>query len=278
MIKVLKANKCKQKLHEKQDSRILSKSEERRKTVISFFCRQEIMMQFSGRVEEKVAWSDCLGKKEVNHILDILEKIYVPIKTKVWARNLEDTKFPPRELLAWLPTANTFLSSVSTGWAQHHTLQDQLCKWLRLVLTDLIVLILQSEWVRGCHVQSLYIIVTHILGGGKVGGVCSCSVVSDSLRVIILKNGCKRADRKGLFSLITYIRHFYALLQVHSASSLLWLLLGGPAVCRHQKDFTQTEARSALLDVRTAHCSPPALGLPGWCWDTCFHVHALRAR
>jgi hypothetical protein len=55
MIKVLKANKCKQKLHEKQDSRILSKSEERRKTVISFFCRQEIMMQFSGRVEEKVA-------------------------------------------------------------------------------------------------------------------------------------------------------------------------------------------------------------------------------
>ena len=49
------------------------------------------MMQFSGRVEEKVVWSDCLGKKEVNHILDILEKIYVPKKQK---SRLETEKIP----------------------------------------------------------------------------------------------------------------------------------------------------------------------------------------
>lgn len=126
--------------------------------------------------------------------------------------------------------------------------------------------------------ESLYYSHSHIRGWQGGGCVCSCSVVSDFLRVIILKNGCKHANRKGSFILITYLRHFYALLQVHTASSLLWLRLGGPAVCRHQQDFTQTQARSALLDVRNAHCSPPALGFPGWCWDTRFHVHALTAR
>ena len=50
------------------------------------------MMQFSGRVEEKVVWSDCLGKKEVNHILDILEKIYVPKKKQ--KSGLEIEKIP----------------------------------------------------------------------------------------------------------------------------------------------------------------------------------------
>lgn len=85
--------------------------------------------------------------------------------------------------------------------------------------------LLCSESLYGSHSR---------IRGGKVVCVCvccSCSVMPDSLRVIILKNGCKHANRKeSIFILITYVRHFYSLLQVHSASSLLWLRLGGPAM------------------------------------------------
>lgn len=41
----------------------LFKAEGRKKIVVSFF-RQEIVMEFSGRVEGKVVWrKDCLGKR-----------------------------------------------------------------------------------------------------------------------------------------------------------------------------------------------------------------------
>lgn len=100
-------------------------------------------------------------------------------------------------------------------------------------------------------------VVTHVLGVARwCVCLCSCSVMPDSLHVIILKNGCKHANRKeGVFIFITYMTF---LCTASSPLSLITLVTAAGWTCcvRHQHDFTQTQARSALLDVCTAHHQP----------------------
>ena len=128
--------------------------------------------------------------------------------------------------------------------------------------------LLCSESLYGSHSR---------IRGGKVVCVCvfmlsyawlfACNHTQKWLQTCQQKRRCIHS-----YHIYDIFMHCFKSTQPHHSCDCGWVDLLCEAPTRLHTDTSQ-ECPAWCL-----HCSPSALGLPGWCWDTSFRVHPPRAR